>query len=73
MEFREISYLESTLKSVAKFMFLLKSDDKTVYMKICVHARVFFFNIMERDGVLCELGAEAYGTIDDLNFLPLTR
>ena len=42
MEFREISYLESTPKSVAKFMFLLKSDSKRVYMKIYVHVRVFF-------------------------------
>jgi len=28
---------------------------------------------MEIDGVFCELGAEAYGTIDDLNISPVTR
>ena len=28
---------------------------------------------MEIDGVLCELGPEAYGTTDDLNISPLTR
>jgi hypothetical protein len=40
-------------------------------MKTYVHVRVFF--IMEIDGVLCELGAEAYGTTEDLNISPLTR
>jgi len=53
-------------------MFLLKSDSKRVYMKIYVHVRVFF-NIMEIDGVLCELGADTYGTTNDINISPLTR
>jgi hypothetical protein len=30
------------------------------------------FFIMEIDSVLCELGAEAYGTTDDLKISPLT-
>jgi hypothetical protein len=53
MDFREISYLKSTIKSIAKFIFLLKTDNKTVYMKTYVH-----FFIIETDGVLFGLGAK---------------
>jgi hypothetical protein len=42
MDFREISYLKSTLKFIATFMFLLKTDNKTdsLYEDICT----FFYN-----------------------------